>query len=122
MRMEQHNRMHWSTRPYVPFRLLSVHECALMFQWLWQYTAAAAAMQDHEIISVTWQREGDPVEPSHDDSGPIIDVAQWKLSSGEPVSPLVWSAGLTSPLGENLARSNLRCAHCCSSGVRSADV
>ena len=66
-------------------------------------------MQDHEIVAVTWAREGDPVEPSHDDSGPIIDVAQWKLSSGEPVSPLVWSAGLTSPLGENLARSNIRC-------------
>ena len=66
-------------------------------------------MQDHEIISVTWEREGDPVEPAHDDSGPIVDVAEWKLSSGEPVSPLVWSAGLISPLGENLARSNLRC-------------
>ena len=65
-------------------------------------------MQDHEIVAVTWEREGDPVEPTHDDSGPIIDVAQWKLSSGEPVSPLVWSAGLTSPLGENLARSNIR--------------
>ena len=66
-------------------------------------------MQDHEIVAVTWGREGDPVEPTHDNSGPIIDVAQWKLSSGEPVSPLVWSAALTSPLGENLARSNIRC-------------
>lgn len=49
------------------------------------------------------------MEPAHDNSGPLVDVAEWKLSSGEPVSPLVWSAGLTSPLGENLARSNLRC-------------
>jgi hypothetical protein len=29
--------------------------------------------------AVTWEREGDPVEPSHDQSGPIIDVANWKL-------------------------------------------
>ena len=26
--------------------------------------AASLAMRDHEIVSVTWEREGDPVEPS----------------------------------------------------------
>jgi len=48
------------------------------------------------------------VWPGHDDSGPIIDVSKWRLSSGEAVSPLVWSPHLTSPLGEPIAASNLR--------------
>ena len=51
---------------------------------------------------------GDPVEPSSDESGEIVDVAGWQLSSGEPATPLVWSPGFASALGEPLARSNLR--------------
>merc|ERR1711871_161702 len=68
----------------------------------------SAAMQDHEIVAVTWERKDDPVEPSSDESGPIIVVSKWKLSSGEAISPLVWSPNLVSPLGVPLSRSNLR--------------
>eukprot|EP01051_Picozoa_sp_SAG22_P018421 SAG22_NODE_3097_length_1945_cov_1.362405_2_plen_70_part_00 len=57
---------------------------------------------------MTWEKPGDPIDPSSDKSGPIIDASEWKLSSGEPISPLVWSPGLVSPLGAPLARSNLR--------------
>ena len=63
----------------------------------------AAAMQDHEIVAVTWEREGDPTAPESDQSGPLIDVSKWKLSSGEAVSPLVWSPGFASPLGKPFA-------------------
>ena len=63
------------------------------------------AMRDHEIVSVTWEH---PTDDGSNESGPIIDVGRWKLSSGEAVSPLVWSPSLASPLGQPLARSQLR--------------
>jgi hypothetical protein len=63
------------------------------------------AMRDHEIVSVTWEH---PADDGSNESGPIIDVGRWKLSSGEAISPLVWSSSLASPLGQPLARSQLR--------------
>ena len=39
--------------------------------------------QDHEIVAVTWEHPGDPGAGGA--SGPIIDVATWKLSNGESV-------------------------------------
>ena len=65
-----------------------------------------AAMRDHEIFAITWDLAGE-----HDyafEGGEIVDVAQLTLSTGEPVSPLVWSAALASPLGERLASTGLR--------------
>ena len=54
-----------------------------------------AAMQDHEIYAVSWA-----LPDEHGvDGGPIVAVANWTLSDGEKVSPLVWSPNLKSPLG-----------------------
>lgn len=66
-----------------------------------------AAMRDHEIFAVTWSLPGEAAG-SLDEGGDILDVATLTLSSGEPVSPLVWSPRLTSPLGEALAAVGLR--------------
>lgn len=60
-----------------------------------------AASRDHDIFAVTWshvQGEG----------GDIIDVNNLKLSSGESVSPLVWSPLLTSPTGTPMKNVGLR--------------
>uniref|UniRef100_A0A6B2L825 Transglutaminase-like domain-containing protein n=1 Tax=Arcella intermedia TaxID=1963864 RepID=A0A6B2L825_9EUKA len=54
------------------------------------------ASQDHEIFSVTWNMEGDV--PGLE-GGPLVDVVNLKLTSGESVSPFVWSPKHTSPIG-----------------------
>ena len=80
-----------------------------------------AAARDHEIFSVTWS----PVSSAHTsidseelkvlnkylqdlNGGDVIDVANLKLSNGEPVSPLVWAPHHKSPIGEILANVGLR--------------
>lgn len=65
-----------------------------------------SAMQDHEIFSVTWSI-GDEISEA-EQGGPVVDVAHLRLSSGEPVSPLVWSPSLTSPDGQVLRDIGLR--------------
>ncbi len=83
-------------------------------------------MQDHEIFAVTWSaaagadtwlakhrasRPGStPVAGSTDDvdGGPVVDVANLTLTSGEKVSPLVWSPVLQSPTGRPLKDVGLR--------------
>ena len=57
-------------------------------------------MQDHEIVSATWSLPGDAAAAYED--GPVVPGDAWVLSSGEPVTPLVWAANLASPLGEAL--------------------
>lgn len=66
---------------------------------------AGSAMQDHDILAPTWSVSGD--ESIH--GGPIVDVgSSLRLSTGEAVSPLVWSPHLTSPLGLPLKDVGLR--------------
>lgn len=67
-----------------------------------------AAMRDHEIFAVTWSDPHDGNSALDVDGGPVIDVKDLKLSSGESVSPLVWSPRLTSPLGKELKDIGLR--------------
>jgi hypothetical protein len=69
-----------------------------------QASGPGAAMRDHEILSWTWDYEG---EHGHE-GGPIVDVKDLRLSSGEAVSPLVWSPLLQSPLGTPLKNIGLR--------------
>ena len=66
-----------------------------------------AAMRDHEIFAITWTLPGEE-EPGLDDGGAIVDVKNLALSTGEHVSPLVWSPSLSSPLGEPLRNVGLR--------------
>merc|ERR1740117_1394461 len=67
----------------------------------------ALASRDHEIFSVTWSLSGE--EGSFpQQGGDVIDVRNLRLSSGEEVSPLVWSPRLVSPLGEPLRNVGLR--------------
>ena len=63
-----------------------------------------AAARDHEIFAVTWSLATD----MGTDGGEVIDVKDLKLSSGESVSPLVWSPKLTSPTGIALKNVGLR--------------
>ena len=64
-----------------------------------------AAMEDHPIVSVTWNKANEL--PHELEGGSIIEVGSLTLTSGEPVSTLVWSPGLKSPAGDDL-RSSLR--------------
>ncbi len=66
----------------------------------------AAASVDHEIYAITWSDSSDI--PSSIDGGRVLDVASITLTSGEPVSPLVWSPMLKSPVGVSLVRESLR--------------
>ena len=68
----------------------------------------AAAMRDHEIFAITWSDPHDIDTESSIDGGAVIDVKNLKLSSGESVSPLVWSPRLSSPLGVQLKNVGLR--------------
>lgn len=67
---------------------------------------AAAAMQDHPIVSPSWVLPTDDMQQL--DGGEVLDVGSLKLSSGEAVSPLVWSPRLTSPIGTPLRTVGLR--------------
>lgn len=67
-------------------------------------TFPGAAMRDHEILSWTWDFEGE----NGFEGGAVVDVKDLRLSSGEPVSPLVWSPRLQSPLGTPLKNIGLR--------------
>lgn len=70
-----------------------------------------AASRDHEIFAVTWSdphNNNDGEFKIDVDGGPVIDVHDLKLSSGESVSPLVWSPRLTSPTGVALKDIGLR--------------
>lgn len=67
---------------------------------------AGRAMQDHDILAPTWSLPGEDPE-AH--GGPVLDVATGlRLSTGQAVSPLVWSPRLTSPLGISLKDVGLR--------------
>lgn len=67
---------------------------------------AGKASQDHEVLAPTWSPRGD--DPGQN-GGPVLDVAlDLALSSGEAVSPLVWSPRLRSPLGQPLKDVGLR--------------
>eukprot|EP00929_Paragymnodinium_shiwhaense_P075772 TRINITY_DN38784_c0_g2_i1.p1 TRINITY_DN38784_c0_g2~~TRINITY_DN38784_c0_g2_i1.p1 ORF type:complete len:453 (+),score=65.79 TRINITY_DN38784_c0_g2_i1:75-1433(+) len=67
---------------------------------------AGQASQDHDIFAVTWSPVGDSPLLN---GGPVLDTAQGlKLSSGQAVSPLVWSPRLTSPIGQPLKDVGLR--------------
>lgn len=60
-----------------------------------------AAMRDHEIFAITWSK------PEDDDE--VVDVAGRTLSDGKtPLTPLVWSPALASPLGLPLRNEGLR--------------
>ena len=66
-----------------------------------------AAARDHEIFAVTWSLPNELGETA--DGGPVVDVADLRLSSGEEVSPLVWSPKLSTPLsGQPLKDVGLR--------------
>lgn len=68
---------------------------------------AGKAARDHEILASTWSKESESSEQF--DGGPVLDVAtKLHLTSGEPVSPLVWSPHLTSPLGIPIKNVGLR--------------
>ena len=62
-------------------------------------------MRDHEIYAVTWNFRN---EVNEKDGGEILDVSNLQLSSGEHVSPLVWSPILSSPVGQPLKDVGLR--------------
>ncbi|CAE8689458.1 unnamed protein product [Polarella glacialis] len=67
---------------------------------------AGKAMQDHEILAPTWSPMGDDPELN---GGPVLDVGSGlRLSTGEGVSPMVWSPRLASPLGVPLKDVGLR--------------
>ena len=58
-------------------------------------------MRDHEIFAITWSK------PEDDDE--VVDVAGRTLSDGKtPLTPLVWSPALASPLGLPLRNEGLR--------------
>ena len=78
--------------------------------------------KDHEILSVTWVKAGEQDPGSNtgpstvptvtgsvtsstggSDGNTVIDVADLTLTTGEHVTPLVWSPFLTSPLGTDLS-------------------
>ena len=65
-----------------------------------------AAMRDHEIFAFTWAEEADETA-GLDEGGEIVEVAQFRLSSGEPASPLVWAPALADAYGVPL-RTSLR--------------
>ena len=96
-------------------------------------TGPGLAMQDHEIFAVTWSAAAGAgtwlakhrassrlpgsssamvatTSPDDDDvdGGPVVDVANLTLTSGERVSPLVWSPVLQSPTGRPLKDVGLR--------------
>ncbi|CAE7690328.1 unnamed protein product [Symbiodinium necroappetens] len=80
-------------------------EASILNEFLRQH-ASDAYFEDHEILAPTWSAVGDDPEVH---GGPILDVAKdLVLSSGEAVSPLVWSPRLTSPLGIPLKNVGLR--------------
>jgi len=56
---------------------------------------------------VTWNFDNS-TSSSSIEGGEILDVRNLQLSSGEHVSPLVWSPILTSPIGEPLKDVGLR--------------
>ncbi len=60
-------------------------------------------MQDHEIVAATWNLPGEAEPSAAADGGPVVPGPAWVLSSGEPVTPMVWAPALASPLGEPLA-------------------
>ena len=65
------------------------------------------AARDHEIFAVTWSLPDELGETA--DGGPVVDVADLRLSNGEEVSPLVWSPRLSAPLsGQPLKNVGLR--------------
>jgi hypothetical protein len=66
-----------------------------------------AAMRDHEILAATWSK-GDEPGAAALEGGAVVDAAQYRLSSGELVSPLVWAPGLTDAFGEPLRNTGLR--------------
>mmetsp|Transcript_34628 Transcript_34628/g.77412 ORF Transcript_34628/g.77412 Transcript_34628/m.77412 type:complete len:234 (+) Transcript_34628:639-1340(+) len=66
---------------------------------------AGKATIDHPVFSVTWSNVGDEVEI---DGGEVLDAADLTLTSGESVSPLVWSPRLASPLGLPVKNVGLR--------------
>jgi hypothetical protein len=67
-----------------------------------------AAAQDHEIYAITWSDPHDGTGDNNVDGGPVLDVKNLMLSSGEHVSPLVWSPRLSSPIGQPLKNVGLR--------------
>ena len=67
---------------------------------------AGAAMRDHEIFAFTWAEAADETA-GLDEGGEIVEVAQLRLSSGEPASPLVWAPALADAFGVPL-RTSLR--------------
>lgn len=66
---------------------------------------AGKAERDHEILAVTWSPVGGSEEY---DGGEVLNMADLQLSTGESVSPLVWSPKLQSPLGHALKNVGLR--------------
>ena len=74
--------------------------------------APASASVDHEILAATWTLASDDemdVGMEVDlEGGPLVDAANYTLSDGTPVSPLVWAPRLASPLGEPLKSVGLR--------------
>eukprot|EP00935_MAST-01C_sp_MAST-1C-sp1_P002283 g2283.t1 len=64
------------------------------------------AGQDHEIFAPTWSSPGEST--SEVDGGTVVDVKDLRLTSGEAVSPLVWSPSLASVAGEALKDDGLR--------------
>eukprot|EP00439_Symbiodinium_sp_Y106_P080098 s234_g18.t2 len=80
-------------------------EASFLNEFLRQH-ASDAYFEDHEILAPTWSAVGDDPDVH---GGPILDVAKdLVLSSGEAVSPLVWSPRLTSPLGIPMKNVGLR--------------
>ena len=67
-----------------------------------------AAMRDHEIFAYTWSDPHDGNTGAAPDGGAVLDVEGLVLSSGESVSPLVWSPRLASPVGAALKNDGLR--------------
>ena len=54
----------------------------------------------------TWSSPGEST--SEIDGGTVVDVKDLRLTSGEAVSPLVWSPSLASVAGEALKDDGLR--------------
>ena len=59
------------------------------------------------MLAITWSFPGEQTDPSFD-GGEVIDVAEFTLSDGTPVSPMVWAPQLASPLGQPLKNVGLR--------------
>eukprot|EP01059_Diplonema_ambulator_P023079 TRINITY_DN38483_c0_g1_i1.p1 TRINITY_DN38483_c0_g1~~TRINITY_DN38483_c0_g1_i1.p1 ORF type:complete len:411 (+),score=127.34 TRINITY_DN38483_c0_g1_i1:179-1234(+) len=63
--------------------------------------SASYASLDHPIFAYTWSHSEDL--PLHQQGGEVLSGQDLRLTTGEPVSPLVWSPYLQDPMGRPIS-------------------